>query len=105
MCLILDVNMLGLFLNPKNQDMKPVRTWMDKTGKIAYSPTEKMKNEFEHYINKSLFVAYREQGKMKFINKNLVEQEIQKLPALRSDDPHIIALALVAKVQVAGLTG
>ncbi len=37
MCLILDTN--SLFLDPNNEDMKPVRKWVDdKSGKIAYSP-------------------------------------------------------------------
>ena len=41
MCLILDTNKYGDFLEPKNQDMEPIRNWMKtRNGKIAYSPTE-----------------------------------------------------------------
>ena len=37
MCLILDTDNYGLFLAPDNEDMKPVRDWIDnKNGKIAY---------------------------------------------------------------------
>ena len=43
MCVILDTNMYGRFLNQKDADMEPVRDWVEKHGKIAYSPTSKMK--------------------------------------------------------------
>lgn len=42
MCLVLDTNKYGDFLEPENQDMEPIRKWMKtKNGKIAYSPTDK----------------------------------------------------------------
>ena len=48
MCLILDTNKFGDFLDPENRDMEPVRMWMRLgKGKMAYSPTEKMQSELK----------------------------------------------------------
>lgn len=99
MCLILDANKYGDFLNPENKDMQPVRDWIEKKGKIAYSPTKKFNKELTVKM-KSQFQAYIEAGKIKLVNKESVENEQNTLPNLVSDDPHIIALAQVAKVSL-----
>ena len=67
MCLILDTNRYGLFLDPNNEDMKPVRKWVDnKNGKIAYSPVGKMKDELEKYPKmRRQFEQYSRAGKLK----------------------------------------
>ena len=50
------------------------------------------------------FVGYSRAGKIKFFDKKRVEDRQRKLsgklPRLKSDDPHIIALAIVAKVKL-----
>ena len=100
MCLILDANRYGDFLNPDNEDMKPVREWLRiKNGKIAYSPTQKFRKELSEAIWKQ-FVEYREKGKLKLINKEIVQSKQKTLPNLKSDDHHIIALALAANVKL-----
>ena len=99
MCLILDANKYDDFLNPKNEDMQPVRNWIEKKGKIAYSPTEKFERELTKRM-KSQFHAYTEAGKIKLFNKECVESAQNNLSNLVSDDPHIIALASVAKVRL-----
>ncbi len=44
MCVILDTNTFGRFRNPEDEDLEPVRKWLNqKNGKIAYSNTEKFK--------------------------------------------------------------
>lgn len=102
MCLILDTDNYGLFLAPDNEDMKPVRDWIDnKNGKIAYSPVGKMKNELERYPKmRNRFTQYRRAGRLKDFSREDVEQEKKKLPKLRSNDPDIIALAQVSGVNV-----
>ncbi len=97
MCLILDANKYGDFLNPKNEDMRPVRKWIEEKGKIAYSPTNRFENELTAGM-KEQFVQYREAGKIKSFNRNKVENRQHALSHLTSNDPHIIALALVANV-------
>ena len=102
MCLILDTDNYGLFLAPDNEDMKPVRDWIDnKNGKIAYSPVGKMKNELERSPRvRNRFTQYRRAGKLKDFPMEAVEQEKKRLPKLRSNDPDILALAQVSGVRV-----
>ena len=99
MCLILDTNKYGDFLNPDNADMQPVRKWLDGRGKIAYSPTQKFESELTKQM-RSQFDLYRDVGKMKLVNESTVQGVQNNLTNLKSDDPHIIALAIVAKVKL-----
>ena len=100
--------MWGKFNDPKNEDMQPVRDWIDnKGGKIAYSPvgkigkelerSVKMKNKFDEY---GLVDEYGLIGKIKKFSKKEVEQAKKKLEGLASDDPDIIALAQVSNVKL-----
>ena len=100
MCLILDTNKFSDFLDAKNEDMRPVRDWLNKgDGKIVYSPTLKMQQELErHEKMRKLFDQYRESGKLKIFVANEVDKRIRKLLNLKSDDPDIIALAQVSGV-------
>lgn len=98
MCLILDTNKYGDFFKQK-QDMEPVRKWLDRKGKIAYSPTRKFEKELTRDMKSELH-TYRESGKMKFFKPEDVQNVQDKLSGLESDDPHIIALAKVAKVRL-----
>ena len=102
MCLILDTNMYGPFLSHDNEDMLPVRDWIErKNGKIAYSGMGKMKIELEKSPNvRSRFEQYSRAGKLKTFPIEVVEQQRERLPSLRSDDPDIIALAQVSGVKL-----
>lgn len=101
MCMILDANMFSVFLDPDNIDMEPVRRWLGKSGKIAYSPTEKLKQELDDYPKaRSLFRKYGQRGKLKTFSEEVVEKKEASLPSLRSDDSHIIALAQVSNVKL-----
>ena len=106
MCLILDTNKYGDFLNPDNANMEPVRKWLSRGGKIAYSPTKKFEDELNS-LNSTIrarFDIHKEAGEIKLFDKKCVEDRQRKLPGklprLKSDDPHIIALAIVAKVKL-----
>ena len=102
MCLILDTNRYGLFLDPNNEDMEPVREWIDKkNGKIAYAPIGKMRDELEKYPKmRRQFEQYRRADKLKNIPVEIIEERKNRLPPLRSDDPDIIALAQVSEVKL-----
>ena len=101
MCLILDTNLYDLFLQPDNSDMKPVKDWVDKDGKIAWSPTGKMKRELDRSPRmKKRFKEYRRDAKLKLSPPREVERERKRLPKLHSDDPDIIALARITGVNL-----
>lgn len=102
MCLILDANKYSDFLDPRNEDMEPVRNWINKKkGKIVYAPTEKMKTELEnHQRMKMRFSEYRKAGKIKLADSEEVDRKISKLPEISSDDKHVIALAIVSNVKL-----
>lgn len=100
MCLILDANRYSDFINKDNEDMKPIRKWLDRGGKLVYSPTDKFKWEIRCKGMAEDLEYYRGIGKVKYVEKERVEEEQRKLMGLRSDDEHIIALAIVAKVSL-----
>ena len=102
MCLILDANEYGDYLNPKNEDMKPVRDWVEKkNGRIAYAPTNQMKKELNRYPKmKARMKQYDKRGKLKIWDKEKVGRQAKELSNLQSDDPDIIALAQVANVKL-----
>ena len=101
MCLILDANKFSDYVNPDNEDMEPVRRWMKRTGKMVYSPTEKLKQElYRHEKMRQQLDRYREDGSLRQYLAQEVELVKTKLPQLQSDDPDIIALACVAGVKL-----
>lgn len=100
MCIILDANRYSAFLDPTNEDMKPVRDWIrNKNGKIAWSRTEKLEQELEDYPKmRKQFDQYREIGILKIYKPEDIKTKRENLPNLKSDDPDIIALAQVSGV-------
>lgn len=103
MCLILDANKCDQFVE-NGDDMKPIREWVEKKGKIAYSPTDKFKKELNkgHKGFREIFRVYSQSGKISYSSKDAVQKIQNELEALKgieglkSDDPHIIALAQVS---------
>ena len=102
MCIILDTNLYRDFNNLDNEDMQPVRDWIDrKNGKIAYSPVGKIKQELEKSKNMiGKFRRYKRDKKLIEFSKEEVEQAKKGLKGLTSDDPGIIALAQISSVKL-----
>ena len=127
MCIVLDVNSFRNFRNTANADMEPVRNWLNSSnGKIVYSPTEKFRSEWEagggyelmrellqdQSSSRSLSIGIgweqavmelQRMGKFKLIPAADVQAKadaLEQTNLLRSDDPHIIALAIIANVKV-----
>ena len=104
MCIVLDANMFGEFRDPANENMEPVWNWLrKKNGKIAYSNTKKFEEEWERGGVTNLIKLLRQSGQLKEILPQGVEakeNELNRTGAIRSDDPHIIALAIIANVKV-----
>lgn len=101
MCLILDANNFSEFAR-NAPTMEPARNWVEKNGKIAYSPTREFEKELFDGPNNflELFKTYSRSNKIKQCDKKDVLRMQNKLSNLRSDDPHIIALAKVSKAKL-----
>ena len=126
MCLILDANSLTKFKD-RDEDMEPLWHWLRRqNGKIVYSDTEKFRNEWEQRggeqlmrellqdegLSPSSFISIgrnqlmrqlQRRGKFKLVSVQDVQKkadELEQSGTLRSDDPHIIALAMLADVRV-----
>ncbi len=106
MCIILDANAFSDYLD-NAPDMAPVRHWLEGTtnvkpkGKLVYSPEKTITKEvYTHQRFHRKFRALRQQGRVKMISLCLVEKEATSLSNLKSDDPHILALAIAGHVRV-----
>ena len=126
MCIILDVNSFSNFRNRADEDMEIVRRWLEnRNGKIAYSSTETLRGEWGAsggyglmmellYPGASSSSAVRmgwEQilmeldrlGTFKLVPAEDVQAKADALEQtgdLQSDDPDIIALAMLANAKV-----
>ena len=102
MCIILDVNRIGKFKNPADEDMGPVRYWLQsKNGKIVCSDTEQFKREWDAGGGHRLRRDLQRRGKLNLISpQKVLEKEDELKGQIKSNDPHIIALAMVADVKV-----
>lgn len=104
MCIILDVNCISKFKNPTDEDMEPVWDWLErKNGKIVYAYTEQFNKEWDEGGGYQLRRDLQRRGKFKERLAQEVQEkadELEQSDILRSDDPHIIALAIIAEVKV-----
>lgn len=102
-CVIIDRNKHGPFLQePPTEDMQPIHDWIKKQGgKLVYSTGGKFSEEFSGKARTRLDV-YRQANRAKLIPYKEVEKKLNELDMdlMKSDDPHIIALALAANVNL-----
>lgn len=103
MCIILDANLFKDYIE-KSPDMKPVWRWLEgpkRRGKLAYSPTAKFEAEVGmHRCFKKKLADLRRAGRLKQIPAAKVTETESGLPPLKSDDSHIVALAIAGKISV-----
>ena len=103
MCLILDADVRGLFMQ-KKASMRPVWNWLQKNGRIVFADKLKFKKEY----SPKLIRALRRQNKLKVVSHEKVEaadNELSKILTkrnyqLRSKDKHIIVAALAGKAKL-----
>lgn len=103
MCIIIDTNKLDLFLKePPDKDMQPVHNWLNRRGgSLVYSNSDKFSKEISSRARRRLD-EYLQSGKAKLIHRSEVEEESEKInrQLMKSDDLHIVALALAAGVRL-----
>ena len=102
MCVIVDTNTFHKFKEPNDEDMEPVWTWLEKRGgKIAYSDTEKLEEEWNRGGMQNLRNRLRQRGKLKIVSPQDVKEKADELRSeIASNDEHVIALAIIAGVKV-----
>ena len=101
MCMILDTNTFGKFKNPADEDMEPVWKWLnDRDGKIVYSNTKKFEDEWERGGMSHLRDQMMRAGQLKLVSEGVQEKANELKGEITSNDEHIIALALIARVKV-----
>ena len=101
MCAILDANTFNKFRDPADEDMQPVWNWLEnKNGKLVYANIPKFEEEWERggmtHIRDQLMRA----GQLKLVSEGVQEKANELKGEIRSDDEHIIALALIGGVKV-----
>ncbi len=101
MCIILDANMLSKFKRPADEDMGPVWQWLRKeNNKIAYSTTEKFKQEWTKGGGDNLMRELERSKKFKSVSDECVLEKQKELEGkIKSNDLHIIAVAIIAKAK------
>ena len=104
MCIIVDTNKLGTFLaDPPDDDSRPIHKWLDRgAGSIVYSTSGRFAQEIQGRA-KTRLENYVRAGRAKLIPGSLFaddERDLEARTDLRSDDPHVLALAKAAGVRL-----
>ena len=104
MCIIVDTNKLGAFLaDPADGDSRPIRKWLDRgAGSLVYSTGDRFADEIQGRYKDKL-AGYARAGRAKLIPESRFaedERNLKTRPDLRSDDPHVLALARAAGVRL-----
>ena len=100
MCIIVDNDRIGLFLNnPNHEDVKPIYAWLKGKGKVAYSIGDKFATELSESAKMRLTELGR--GGMASQYSTLRVEEVAgslrgKKERITSCDFHVLALALVS---------
>ena len=99
MCIIVDANKLGGFLAESPQEeAAPIRRWLDRrtgAGILIYSTGGKFADELGYHAKRKLEDYYRA-GRAQLVPASRFAKDEAELKAsgeLRSDDPHVLALA------------
>ena len=101
MCAILDANTFHKFKDPSDEDMKPVWQWLEnKRGKITYANTKKFEEEWYRGGMDPIRDQLMRSGQLKLVSQDIQEKESELNDIIRSDDPHIIALAVIGDVKI-----
>lgn len=97
MCIIVDANVMATFLaEPQNEVVVPIRNWLEnRGGRVVYSTGGKFSNELSYHQRKILqsFVQAGLANVIDYSNFSDDQRLLESSEFLKSDDPHILALA------------
>jgi hypothetical protein len=97
MCVIVDANRASLVFGPPHEDYRPILDWLDRGGMIVFGA--KLARELDRVDAARRYLRVLVQaGRAYQAPKGTVESEqaaISATSAIRSDDPHVLALARV----------
>ena len=98
--MIVDANVLGMFLLQRtNDDIAPIYEWLGRGGLIVYSTEGKFKTDLNQKTQERLTVLVRN-GLARQVRRDRVEPHEAEFGNIRSDDPHVLALARAAGVRL-----
>lgn len=109
MCIIIDTNHLSDFCDNTQEDMNPIRVWLGlggkpRRGKLAYTRGSKFKEE---YFGKNapsafstLLITLERAGATKMVLAECVEKTEGTLISAKSDDKHILSLAICSRATI-----
>ncbi|MDE0058363.1 MAG: hypothetical protein OXI22_09895 [Defluviicoccus sp.] len=99
MCIIVDASVLGKFLaEPPGADALPIHKWLTRRrGKLVYSTGGKFAEEIVGKARERLLVYVRADMAVVEAREHELHEQEQALAAdIRSNDPHVLALARVS---------
>lgn len=104
MCMIIDSNRLGVFLSDQMaEDVKPIHGWLNKGwGNLVYSTGGAFADEVGGRSRAKL-ARYAQAGRATVIPASAFKDDESQLSdnsAVRSDDPHVLALARYSGARV-----
>ena len=101
MCMIVDANVLGMFLRQsKNPDTAPIHEWLQRGwGSIVYSTGGRFETDIDAR-NRERLAGLVRAGRAKLAPWERVAPHESEFRNIRSDDPHILALARAAGVRL-----
>ena len=104
MCLIVDADRMGVFLEtPEHEDARPVHEWLRRgVGRLVYSTGGKFDAEL-YQRARELLGAYRRAGRATFVPEDTFRDDAHRLNEdveLRSNDAHVLALARASRARL-----
>ena len=102
MCIIVDANRMGDFLaDPPGDDAAPIRRWLDTgRGSVVYSTAGKFAQEIGGRARQRL-LRYSQAGMARLVpEERFIDDQNTLQGQVRSDDPHVLALARVTGVRL-----
>ena len=101
MCMIVDANVLGMFLlQPKNKDIEPIYDWLQRGwGSIVYSTGGQFQTDIDAR-NRQRLAGLVRAGRARLIARDRVRPYETEFENIRFDDPHVLALARAAGVRL-----
>ena len=99
MCVIIDANQLGDFVNITSPGMTLLREWVENRGKVVYSTSGKYAREIRrHDRARKKLEEYVRRGNAKIFDGETCENAAREFDNydINSNDAHILGLAKVA---------